>query len=49
MYRLNAAQKKVSGYWKGRSKRSSYNLSKKMMMSEPDLRDRDTGNWHDEI
>ena len=49
MYRLNAAQKKVSAPWKGRSKRASYNLSKKMMMSEPDLRDRDTGNWHDEI
>ena len=49
MYRLNAAQKKVSAPWKGRSKRASYNLSKKMMMSEPDLRNRDTGNWHDEI
>ena len=49
IYRLNAAQKKVSAPWKGRSKRASYNLSKKMMMSEPDLRDRDTGNWHDEI
>ena len=49
MYRLNAAQKKVSTPWKGRSKRASYNLSKKMMMSEPDLRDRDVGNWHDEI
>ena len=47
--RLNAAQKKVSAPWKGRSKRASYNLSKKMMMSEPDLRDRDTGNWHDEL
>ena len=49
IYRLNAAQKKVSAPWKGRSKRASYNLSKKMMMSEPDLRNRDTGNWHDEI
>ena len=49
IYRLNAAQKKVSAPWKGRSKRASYNLSKKMMMSEPDLRNRDTGNWHDEL
>ena len=47
--RLNAAQKKVSAPWKGRSKRASYNLSKKMMMSEPDLRHRKTGNWHDQL
>ena len=35
--------------WHGRSKRASFSLSKKMMMSEPDLRQRDTGNWHDEL
>ena len=47
--RFKLLQSRVARQWQGRSKRSSYNLSKKMMMSEPDLRDRDTGNWHDEI
>ena len=47
--RFKLAQKKVSNEWLGRSKRTSFNLSKKMMLSESDLRDRDTGNWHDEL
>ena len=47
--RFKLLQRRVARQWQGRSKRASYNLSKKMMMSEPDLRDRDTGNWHDEI
>ena len=47
--RFKLLQRRVARQWQGRSKRASYNLSKKMMMSEPDLRDRDTGNWHDEL
>ena len=47
--RFKLLQRRVARQWQGRSKRASYNLSKKMMMSEPDLRNRDTGNWHDEI
>mgnify|MGYP001063217172 FL=1 len=47
--RFKLLQSRVARQWQGRSKRASYNLSKKMMMSEPDLRDRDTGNWHDEL
>ena len=47
--RFKLLQRRVARQWQGRSKRASYNLSKKMMMSEPDLRRRKTGNWHDEI
>ena len=47
--RFKLAQKKVSNEWLGRSKRASFNLSKKMVFSQPDLRDRDTGEWHDEL
>ena len=47
--RFKSAQRRVARQWQGRSKRASYNLSKKMMMSEPDLRQRNTGNWHDEL
>ena len=44
--RLLSTQNKVSSPWVGRTKRASYNLSKKMMMSEKDLRHKDTGDWH---
>ena len=44
--RLLSTQNKVSSPWAGRTKRASYNLSKKMMMSEKDLRHKDTGDWH---
>jgi len=47
--RFKSTQKRVANEWHGRSKRASFNLSKKMMMSEPDLRRRETGNWHDEL
>ncbi len=47
--RFKLLQRRVARQWQGRSKRASYNLSKKMMMSEPDLRHRETGNWHDEL
>ena len=47
--RFKSTQKRVASEWHGRSKRASFNLSKKMMMSEPDLRRRETGNWHDEL
>ena len=47
--RFKSTQKRVAGEWHGRSKRASFNLSKKMMMSEPDLRKRKTGSWHDEL
>jgi len=47
--RFKLLQRRVARQWQGRSKRASYNLSKKMMMSEPDLRQRNTGNWHDEL
>ena len=44
--RLLSTQNKVSSPWVGRTKRASYNLSKKMMMSEKDLRHKDAGDWH---
>ena len=47
--RFKLAQKKVSNEWLGRSKRASFSMSKKMMLSEPDLRERDAGEWHDEL
>jgi Ca-activated chloride channel homolog len=47
--RFKSVHRKVNSPWMGRSKRASINMSKKMMMSEPDLRHRNTGNWHDEI
>jgi hypothetical protein len=47
--RFKLLQSRVARQWQGRSKRASYNLSKKMMMSEPDLRRRKTGNWHDQL
>ena len=47
--RFNSAQKKVSKIWQGRSKRGAYSSMKKCVMSEPDLRQRDPGSWHDDI
>jgi hypothetical protein len=47
--RFNSAQKKVSKIWQGRSKRGAYSSIKKCVMSEPDLRQRDSGRWHDEF
>ena len=47
--RFRSTQERVTRKWQGRSKLSSFNLSKKIMMSEPDLRNRETGNWHDEL
>ena len=44
--RLLSTKNKVSSPWVGRTKRASYNLSKKMMMSEKDLRHKDAGDWH---
>lgn len=44
--RLLHTKNKVSSPWAGRTKRASYNLSKKMMMSEKDLRHKDAGDWH---
>jgi len=35
--------------WSGRSKRESFDLAKKRMKSEPDLRQEDFGNWHDRL
>jgi Ca-activated chloride channel family protein len=35
--------------WGGRSKRESFDLAKKCMKSEPDLRQKDSGNWHDRL
>jgi len=46
IYRLLHTKNKVSSPWAGRTKRASYNLSKKMMMSEKDLRHKDAGDWH---
>ena len=47
--RFNSAQKKVSKIWQGRSKRDAYSSIKKCVMSEPDLRQGDSGRWHDEL
>ena len=47
--RFNSMQKKVAKQWQGRSKRFSYNLVKKMARSETDLRQKDLGNWNDEL
>jgi len=47
--RFKSTQERVARKWQGRSKLSSFNLSKKMMMSESDLRNRETGSWHDEL
>jgi len=35
--------------WSGRSKRESFDLAKKCMKSEPNLRQEDFGNWHDRL
>ena len=47
--RFNSAQKKVSKIWQGSSKRGAYSSIKKCVMSEPDLRQRDPGQWHGEF
>ena len=47
--RLLATKNKVSSPWGGRSKRASYNLSKKLMMGEEDLRENDAGDWHNQF
>ena len=47
--RFHSAQKKVSKIWQGNSKRSTYSSLKKSVMSESDLRQRQTGEWHDSL
>ena len=47
--RHKLAGKRMGREWKGRSKRASFSMSKKMMLNEPDLRQRDAGKWHDEL
>ena len=47
--RLLSTKNKVSSPWVGRTKRASYNLSKKMMMSEKDLRQKESGDWHNQF
>ena len=47
--RFQSAHRKVNSPWMGRSKRSSINMSKKMMMGESSLLKRDTGEWYDEV
>jgi len=47
--RFKSTQDRVAREWIGRSKRGAFNLSKKLMMGQSDLRQRDTGSWHDEI
>ena len=46
-YRL--ASIRMGRIWNGRSKRESFDLAKKSMRSEPDLRQKYFGNWHDRI
>ena len=47
--RYKSTIKRMGTEWNGRSKRVSYSLSKKMMLNEPDLRQKDSGNWHDRL
>ncbi len=47
--RHKLAGKRMAREWKGRSKRESFDLAKKKMLSEPDLRQKDSGNWHDRL
>ena len=49
MKRFKAVHRKVKSTWMGRSKRSSIDMSKKMMMSEPSLLDRDADKWYDNL
>jgi len=39
----------MGGEWNGRSKLQSFNLAKKAMRSERDLRQEDQGDWHDAL
>ena len=47
--RHKLAGKRMAREWKGRSKRESFDLAKKKMLNEPDLRQKDSGNWHDRL
>ncbi len=47
--RLNVVQERVSEPWEGRSKRQAFALSKKAMLAERDLREKDQGDWHDHL
>ena len=47
--RHKLAGKRMAREWKGRSKRESFDLAKKKMLNEPDLRKKDSGNWHDRL
>lgn len=47
--RLRSSSDRVSRQWDGRSKRTSYALSKKSMRGERDLRRSDQGEWYDHL
>lgn len=47
--RHKLAGKRMGREWNGRSKLQSFNLAKKAMRSERDLRQEDQGDWHDAL
>ena len=49
MDRFKSVHRKVNSPWMGRSKRASINMSKKMMMNESNLVERDSGEWYDQV
>ena len=49
MNRHELAVKRMGKEWKGRSKLKSFDLAKKEMLSEPDLLQKDSGNWRDRL
>jgi Ca-activated chloride channel homolog len=49
MDRFKSVHRKVNAPWVGRSKRASFDMSKKMMMGESSLLKRNTGDWHDDF